>query len=54
MYISNKIVEQHGGKITIKSTPGQGTLFRIRIPRILSEKSKSGSEEASLGKNRNC
>lgn len=34
LFISNKIIEQHGGKIHVKSTPGQGTLFRIKIPKM--------------------
>ena len=33
LFISNKIVEQHGGKIHVKSTLGHGTRFTIRIPK---------------------
>jgi signal transduction histidine kinase/ligand-binding sensor domain-containing protein len=32
LYISYLIVEQHGGKINIKSTPGSGTEVRIALP----------------------
>jgi signal transduction histidine kinase len=33
LFIANTIIEQHGGTINVKSTPGQGTLFQIKIPR---------------------
>ncbi|MCP4577044.1 MAG: GHKL domain-containing protein, partial [Deltaproteobacteria bacterium] len=32
LYITNRIIEQHGGRITVDSTPGQGTHIGIRIP----------------------
>ena len=40
LFISNKIVQQHGGEIKVQSTPGRGTLFSIKIPKILSESLK--------------
>ena len=33
LFIANKIVAQHGGKIDVKSTPGQGSLFSVKIPK---------------------
>jgi two-component system, NtrC family, sensor kinase len=30
---AKKIVEEHGGRITLKSNPGEGTAFVIRLPR---------------------
>ncbi|MFH2204990.1 MAG: PAS domain-containing sensor histidine kinase [Elusimicrobiota bacterium] len=33
LYISNKIVLQHRGMISIESTAGQGTRFAVKIPR---------------------
>ena len=30
--IAKQLVEQHGGTIWAKSEPGQGTVFRIRLP----------------------
>ena len=33
LFIANRIVGQHGGTITVASTPGEGTVFTVRIPR---------------------
>ena len=33
LYISNKIIGQHGGTINIDSVPGQGSQFTVKIPR---------------------
>ena len=41
LFIANKIVEQHGGNIDVKSTPGQGSLFSVKIPRKLPESAKT-------------
>jgi two-component system, NtrC family, sensor kinase len=30
---AQKIIEEHGGRITLKTTPGRGTAFVIRLPR---------------------
>jgi signal transduction histidine kinase len=43
LFISHKIVRQHGGEILVKSTPGQGTLFTIKIPKTLPESLKNPS-----------
>jgi signal transduction histidine kinase len=32
LFITQKIIHQHGGKITVTSQPGQGAHFQIRIP----------------------
>ena len=37
LFISNKIIDQHGGEIIVKSKLRQGTLFRIKIPKMQSE-----------------
>ncbi len=34
LFIANKIATLHGGKITVESSPGEGTTFLIRIPLI--------------------
>jgi signal transduction histidine kinase len=33
LFIADKVIDQHGGKITVDSTPGKGSRFRIAIPR---------------------
>jgi len=33
LYISNQIIEQHGGQIRVTSRPGRGTCFTIRLPK---------------------
>ena len=47
LFISNKIVQQHGGEIQVKSTAGQGTLFTIKIPKNLPESLKNPSAAAT-------
>jgi signal transduction histidine kinase len=32
LYVVKQIVEAHNGQITVQSTPGQGTTFRIKLP----------------------
>jgi len=33
LFIANRVIGQHGGTITVASKPGEGSLFRVRIPR---------------------
>ncbi len=49
LFIANKIVEQHGGLISVKSTLGKGTRFRIRIPKIMPQAVKMKSQKIALG-----
>ena len=48
LFISNQIIEQHSGKIDVDSTPGQGSLFRVMIPKMPPQtvKAKKGAETA--------
>jgi signal transduction histidine kinase/FixJ family two-component response regulator len=35
LFIANKIIDQHGGKISVESTSGQGSNFRIKLPKTI-------------------
>jgi PAS domain S-box-containing protein len=37
LFVSHEIIQQHGGTIKVDSTRGQGTRFRISMPKILPE-----------------
>ncbi len=30
--LTNAIVQRHGGQIVVRSRPGQGTVFSVRLP----------------------
>jgi len=46
LHISRIIVEQHGGRIWVESTEGDGAAFFVRLPRLLQKK-----EERNLSSN---
>jgi len=50
LFVSNKIIQQHGGSIKVDSTPGQGSHFNIRLPKVLPDilKSKVNKKAQSL------
>jgi len=41
LFISNKVIGQHGGSIEVASTPSQGSHFCIRLPKKLPKPSKT-------------
>ena len=42
-----KIIDEHGGKITVESEQGKGTIFRVQLPRTV-KTSLAPSSSASL------
>ncbi|MGD2271355.1 MAG: hybrid sensor histidine kinase/response regulator [Desulfobacterales bacterium] len=44
LFVSNRIIQQHGGEIQVKSRPGEGSLFSVKIPKTLPESSKTEPE----------
>jgi signal transduction histidine kinase len=40
--VSHSIVEQHGGRITVASMPGEGTTFTIRLPTATTDDTDAG------------
>jgi len=49
LFISNAIIQQHCGEIIVKSTFGKGTLFRIKIPKMLPDSAKVTKGGAAVG-----
>ena len=47
LFISNKVIGQHGGSIEVDSTPGHGSHFCIRLPKKSPEPTKTPSSRES-------
>ena len=45
LFISNQIIEQHEGAIRVDSTPGEGSRFTVRMPKILPEEIKTSQKD---------
>ena len=45
LFIANHVVEQHGGSITVESTPGSGSRFMIRLPRSIPQSRRPAEAE---------
>jgi signal transduction histidine kinase len=41
LFIADKIIDQHSGKISVESKPGQGSSFKISIPKRISRSAKA-------------
>ncbi|MEZ4550353.1 MAG: HAMP domain-containing sensor histidine kinase [Desulfobacterales bacterium] len=42
LFIANQVVRQHGGEIQVTSTPANGSVFTIRMPKKVPESVKTG------------
>jgi signal transduction histidine kinase/FixJ family two-component response regulator len=49
LFIARNIIQQHGGTIQVTSTPGQGSNFCVRLPRILPPAAKEDSADYEKG-----
>ncbi len=48
LFISQKIVQEHGGEITVESKVGKGSIFTVYLPMLLSEHNDSTSHDSHL------
>ena len=50
LFLARNIIQQHGGTIQVESTPGQGSIFRVRIPGTVPRQAKeTGSYPEKTG-----
>ncbi|MBW1999378.1 MAG: HAMP domain-containing histidine kinase, partial [Deltaproteobacteria bacterium] len=48
LFVSYEIIQKHGGSIEVESTPGQGSLFLIKIPRTQPDSSQNSGTQVFL------
>jgi two-component system sensor histidine kinase SenX3 len=46
LYLVRQVIEGHGGRIDVESTPGAGTTFRLRLPATGRVPAVAGGEPA--------
>jgi signal transduction histidine kinase len=49
LYIARGIVEQHGGRIWVETTPGQGSVFFVAVPNYVIDETAAMSEPVPEG-----
>jgi signal transduction histidine kinase/FixJ family two-component response regulator len=54
LFIANQVIEQHGGKIDVNSTKGQGSCFDVRLPRVLPESAKKPDQDELSQERAHC
>jgi signal transduction histidine kinase len=47
LFITRQVIQQHGGRVEVESAPGQGSRFRVRLPRVLPSAEKERTPEAT-------
>jgi signal transduction histidine kinase len=47
--VSRKILEEHGGQITVKSEPGRGSAFTLELPANQPSQEQIADFEAEMG-----
>jgi signal transduction histidine kinase len=45
LFITRQVIQQHGGRIDVESVLGEGTVFRVRLPRVLPNSEKEPSPD---------